>query len=163
MSSSHIPSDFFTPGWHNGTRSVVALVRLSVEMESSLSEDLSSNVNLMRANALDSITISIQRPLRICAKVFKALSAMFLGSVMDNFSHATFTKGSNLNMIGITAAGFSTTLHMLPTIKQQVRLTSSTLSFRPRERTGSIATKASDCTFCIKCSLPSSPRIRGYW
>ena len=159
MSSSHIPSYFFSTGLHK--RQVVALVRLSVEMESSLSEDLSSNVCLMRASALDSITI-----------FDSANSADLCKSLQSSLRHVPWLgvgqllpsqKRSNLDMIGITAAGFSTTLHMLPTIKQQVRLTSSTLSLRPRERTGRIATKASDSTFCTKCSLPISPRIRGYW
>ena len=118
MSSSHIPSDFFTAGWHNGTRSVVALVRLSLEMGILPVRRLVIQRQLDESKcARPRSPSSIQRPLRICAIVFKALSAMFLGSGIDNFSHASFTKGSNLNMIGITAAGFSTTLHMLANIQ----------------------------------------------
>ena len=82
---------------------------------------------------------------------FKALFAMFLASGLDIFSHAAFTKGSsNLGMIGITAAKCFTILHMLSSIKKQVRVTNFTLSLRPRESIVSIAAKAGDSTICTK-------------
>ena len=39
---------------------------------------------------------------------------------------------------------------LLSTIKQQVRVTTSTLSLEPRESTGSIATKAGDSTYYME-------------
>ena len=50
-------------------------------------------------------------------------------------------------MIGMTAARYSTILHKLSTIKQQVRVTDSTLSLGPRENTGGIGAKAGDSTY----------------
>ena len=49
-------------------------------------------------------------------------------------------------MIGITAAGLSTILHILSSIEQQVRVTNFTLLLRPRESAGSNGAKASDST-----------------
>ena len=63
------------------------------------------------------------------------------------FSYAAFTKGSNMFIIGITAARYSTILHMLTTMKQQFRVTNATLPLRPRESTGSNGAKASDSTY----------------
>ena len=91
-------------------------------------------------------------PLRDChgCQNFKSLSAMFLASRLESFSRAGFTKGPTQGLIGITTAKYSTILHMLSTIKQQVRVTTSTLSMRPRESIVSIATKAGDSTICTK-------------
>ena len=52
------------------------------------------------------------------------------------FLHELLSIGSYLGMIGITAAGSSTLLYMLVTIKRQVRMTSCAGSLRPRESTG---------------------------
>ena len=57
------------------------------------------------------------------------------------------TEASNLDMIGIIAGRCSTILHTVPTIKQQARVATSTLSMRRRERTGSI-TGAGESTIC---------------
>ena len=69
--------------------------------------------------------------------------------------HIAFTNGSYLDMIGIIVVGSSTILHNLSTIKQQVRVTTSTLSLEPRESTGDLSqgrrltyhTKNADCQF----------------
>mmetsp|Transcript_83835 Transcript_83835/g.179679 ORF Transcript_83835/g.179679 Transcript_83835/m.179679 type:complete len:243 (-) Transcript_83835:141-869(-) len=66
------------------------------------------------------------------------------------FSVAAFTRGSKRGITGTTEAGSSTTLHMLSTIWQQVRLTSSDLSLSPRESTGNMAASAGVSTFCTK-------------
>ena len=81
---------------------------------------------------------------------FKALSTMLLASRSEISAQAAFAEGPNLDMIGIIVVGSSTILHMLSTIKQQVRVTTSTLSLRPRESIGSIATKASDSTHYLE-------------
>mmetsp|Transcript_132123 Transcript_132123/g.368322 ORF Transcript_132123/g.368322 Transcript_132123/m.368322 type:complete len:221 (-) Transcript_132123:145-807(-) len=53
-------------------------------------------------------------------------------------------------MTGRTAAGSSTTLHMLSTIKQHVRFTLSALSCKPRVSTGNMMARAGVSTFCTK-------------
>ena len=64
--------------------------------------------------------------------------------------HIAFTNGSDLDMIGVIVVGFSTILHNLSTIKQQVRVTTSTLTLETRESTGRIATKAGDSTYYLE-------------
>ena len=78
---------------------------------------------------------------------FKTLSTMFLASRLEISSHAAFAEGSNSGMIGITAARYSTILHMLSSIKQQVRVTNFTWSLSPREKAGSNGAKAGDSTY----------------
>ena len=72
---------------------------------------------------------------------------MFLASRLEISSHAAFAEGSNSGMIGITAARYSTILHMLSPIKQQVRVTNFSWSLSPRENAGSNGAKAGDSTY----------------
>mmetsp|Transcript_42308 Transcript_42308/g.76509 ORF Transcript_42308/g.76509 Transcript_42308/m.76509 type:complete len:204 (+) Transcript_42308:2166-2777(+) len=92
----------------------------------------------------------VSQPSADFCSVFNAFSAMARASGSAIFSVAALTRGSSLGMIGRTAAGSSTTLHMLSTIWQQVRFTSSLLSFRPRESTGNMTARAGASTFCTK-------------
>mmetsp|Transcript_1930 Transcript_1930/g.4897 ORF Transcript_1930/g.4897 Transcript_1930/m.4897 type:complete len:356 (+) Transcript_1930:2408-3475(+) len=111
---------------------------------------LSPNAALINFRASSGVTSFDSAPSAAFCRVFRARSAMFLASGFAIFSQAAFTSGSNLGMSGTTALGSSTTLHMLSTMRQHVRFTSSTLSFRPRESTGSIAASAGASTFCTK-------------
>mmetsp|Transcript_108344 Transcript_108344/g.271563 ORF Transcript_108344/g.271563 Transcript_108344/m.271563 type:complete len:204 (+) Transcript_108344:2452-3063(+) len=123
---------------------------LAVTSNSSSLPALSPSAVLMIVMASAAVTVLTSAPSPAFCKVLSALSAMFLASGFAIFSHAAFTNGSNRGMIGTTAAGSSTTLHMLSTMRQHVRLTSSTLSFKPRESTGNIAASAGVSTFWTK-------------
>ena len=77
-------------------------------------------------------------------QVSKVLSAMFLASRLDIFSHAAFCKRLQLGLDG-NGCGW---IFQLTTIKQQIRLTSSLC----RESTGNIAAKGGEhwSTFCTR-------------
>merc|ERR1740115_126808 len=110
----------------------------------------SPRLALMAADASDLVTTLLSAPSADFFKVLYARSATVRASGSEIASTARFTNGSNKFITGRTAAGSSTTLHILSTIKQQVRLTFSALSFKPRVRTGSITARAGVSTFCTK-------------
>mmetsp|Transcript_81947 Transcript_81947/g.220253 ORF Transcript_81947/g.220253 Transcript_81947/m.220253 type:complete len:350 (+) Transcript_81947:170-1219(+) len=102
------------------------------------------------AVALSTVACLSSAPAAALDMVPCALSATERASGSEIFSTAAFTSGSSLGITGTTAAGSSTTLHMLSTMRQHVRLTSSDLSLRPRDSTGNMMANAGVSTFCTK-------------
>mmetsp|Transcript_37024 Transcript_37024/g.86785 ORF Transcript_37024/g.86785 Transcript_37024/m.86785 type:complete len:204 (-) Transcript_37024:442-1053(-) len=111
---------------------------------------LSPKVSFSNFVATSVVTSLFSAPSADFKSVFMAFSATLRASGSEIFSQADLTRGSSRGITGSTAAGSSTTLHMLSTIWQHVLFTSSDLSFKPRDNTGNITAKAGVSTFCTK-------------